>query len=1003
MIRITPAARISFSLVMITVSLLLMANMMGFAPDRAKIIMESRRNLCESLALQFSFAADRGDIASIKNTMRILVERDDSILSTALRTKDGQLLASSGDHFKYWKPPEEGKSSLTHIQVPIFKGQSQWATVEIVFTKLWLNNLLSFLKNSYVGLLAFVGIAGLGSYFFFIKRTLRELDPSAVVPERVKAAFDVFEEGVMLLDEKEQVVMCNVAFAEKVGKSQEALVGYRASEFRWVERRAEKDIEQLPWMKVIRDGKSRIGVPLSLETEEKGVLKFIINASPILDGKGKGRGVLVTCDDVTELDKKNTELNTMVTDLKSSHDVIQNKNKELEFLATHDPMTRLLNRRALNQQFAVLFDKATKDGTELSCIMTDIDHFKAVNDNHGHAVGDKVIITMSNILMANSRESDLTGRYGGEEFVLVFPGMTLAQAAEVAERIRKEVKADTTSGVPITISLGVSSLKQNPKDPQDMTDQSDKALYIAKESGRNRVICWGDETVLDIADMEKKESEPEEKEKEKEKEEVPKPAPEIKVSSAISAGSEIVQLQDRIVELEGEAVKQSAELEYSETYDQLTGLPTRALFDDRITIALARGHRYDSIVSVLSASIDSISRISDLLGHQVADELIVACGQRLLTALRAIDTVALLNETDKKLTVSRIGQEEFGILLTDIQQVDSITWIAKRILDSFTKPFAIQDNEIYVTMNIGISIYPYDGETSRDLQQSAAAARHHAKNVLGQNTFHFYFDDINQASIKQIQLEGQLHSAIKNDEFLLYYQSKVDVASGDIVGMEALIRWQNPKSGFMMPNSFIEVAEHSGVIGPIGDWVLSTACLQAQTWRKAGMKDFSVSINFSTKQFRSKDIVEKIRDVLEGSGLPPEFLEIEVTERSMMEDMEASIATLKQIRDLGVDISVDDFGTGYSSLSYLKKLPVTHIKIDRSFIADIESNENDKVLVKSIIDMAHALGLKVVAEGIETEPQLEVLRGFACDQAQGYFFTRPVPAKDLTQLLPIEF
>jgi len=710
-----------------------------------------------------------------------------------------------------------------------------------------------------------------------------------------------------------------------------------------------------------------------------------------LDGKGKGRGVLVTCDDVTALDKKNTELNTMVSDLKSSHNVIQNKNKELEFFATHDPMTRLLNRRALNDQFAQLFAEAIKNKTELSCIMTDIDHFKAVNDTHGHAVGDKVIITMANILMVNSRETDLTGRYGGEEFILVFPGLTLAQATEVAERIRKEVKADTSTGVPITISLGVSSLKQNPTDHLDLTDQSDKALYIAKESGRNRVICWGDEgTTVKVAP-----------EKETQLSEGT-----LETKTPQSEGSvepEIVQLQDRIVELEGEAVKQSAELEYSETYDQLTGLPAWALFDERITNALAGGHRYDSIVSVLSASLDSISKISDLLGRQVASELVVACGKRLLAALHAADTGALLNEADeKKLTVARIGQEDFGVLLTGIKQVDSLTWIAKRILDSFSKPFDISGSEIYVALNIGISIYPYDGETSRELQQSAAAAKHHAKTKLGKNTFHFYFDDINQASIKQIQLEGQLHSAIKNEEFLLYYQSKVDVTTGDIVGMEALIRWQNPKRGFMMPNSFIEVAEHSGVIEPIDDWVLSSACLQAQSWRKMGVKDFRVSINVSTRQFRSKDIVGKIKAVLEGNRLPPEFLEIEVTERSMMEDMDASIETLKQIRELGVFISVDDFGTGYSSLSYLKRLPVTHIKIDRSFIADIDTNENDKVLVKSIVGMAHALGLKVVAEGIETETQMEVLKGIACDQAQGYLFTHPIPADDLTQLLGLE-
>jgi len=996
--RLTPSVKISFSLVLITISILLSGTFAGVMPDKNRIVMESRQKLCESLAVQFSLAAQNGSVAGMRPVMALLVQRNDDVTSIALRAQNQSLLVFSGDHTAFWKEKSGAPSTLKNVQVPIFKGNKPWATMEVSFTPLSQTGILAWLRNSFWGLIVFVAVFGFPLYYFFMKKTLRALDPSAVIPARVKAAFDVFEEGVLLMDEKEQIIMTNVSFADKIGKSPEDLIGFQGSELPWIGFDSPEEREELPWVQVLSDNRSRIGISLSLKNHSGEILKFVINASPILDGKGEQRGVLVTCDDVTELEEKNLMLHGMVNDLQKTQEEIQDKNVKLEFLASHDPMTKLLNRRAFNSRFDEMFRRSVEDGTELSCIMTDIDHFKRVNDNHGHAVGDKVIIAVAKILQVHARKSDIVGRYGGEEFCIVFPGMMVEKAAEVAEQIRLAIKKDLSAGVPVTNSLGVSSLLCEAESAQELLDQADKALYIAKESGRNRVVIWD-------GSSEEHGVVPEAVEKEVET--VQDVAPDIvqiadPVVSTTGDDIELHRLSVRVKELEGITEQRGAELEHNATHDAVTGLPNRILFDDRISQSLARGYRFDSIVAMLSISIETISTINDVLGHSIADELLKLCGERLGKTLRTVDTVASLQQDDSpdtEISISRLGQEEFGVLLTDVEHVDAITWIVKRILDSFTERFEVQENEIYVTMNIGISLFPYDGEEPQELQQSAAAARRYAKTTLGQNSYHFYFEDVNTGSIKQLQIEGQLRSAINNDEFVLYYQPIVETGTCDIVEMEALIRWQNPRSGLVFPNDFISIAEYSGLIVPMGEWVLSTACRQIKAWREAGLGDVVVAVNLSPKQIHAEGIIDTIQAVIDRNGIPPGLLKIEVTESCMMQDINKSIDILGKINGLGVDIAIDDFGTGYSSLNYLKRFPAQFIKIDRCFIADIETSPKDVVLVTSFIKMAHAMDLKVVAEGVETRKQFDMLAEFDCDLIQGYLLSKPVPDRDASGLL----
>lgn len=994
--RLTPAVRISLGLVSLTVSLLLLGKMIGFAPDRSRAVLESRKNLSESLAIQFSAAAQRGDISLIRETLRSMVERDNDIQSAAVRDARGTLLAEAGNHLAHWQSPSDGRSTPTHIQIPIIKDQARWATVEVSFVPIWVDSTISGFKNSYLSLILFVGFAGFAGYFLLIKRTLRELDPSAVVPGRVRAAFDVLKEGVLILDEKEQIVLANASFAEIVGKSPSELIGFKGSELGWKGYTSPQLCRQLPWMQVLEGMKSMMGVRLVMERGTKAAVSFIVNTVPVLDGKGHRRGVLVTFDNVTELEDKNMELNITVNKLQLTAEEVRLKNRELEFLASHDPMTRLLNRRAFNRQFDTLFTGALRNGLELSCIMCDIDHFKSVNDRYGHAAGDKVIKMVARLLQKNSREDDLVGRYGGEEFCIILPKIDIRQAAVIANRIRLEIKADSSSGVQTTVSFGVSSLRLKAPEPDELINQADKALYIAKESGRNRVVCWGDEEVADFVPK---------KSKAKKASEGTAKANETTLS--LQTGSqyknpknqdEVHRLTVRLRNLEELAAKRSQELKHFTAYDVLTGLPNRTLFYDRVLLALARGRRYDSIVAILSMSVDAVQRINETLGHSAGDRLFKEIGKRLTETLRGMDTVSRLPYSSATPTVSRLGQEEFGILLTDLEEVNAVTWIVKRILCAFEQVFHIDGNEIYVTTNIGISIYPFDGDSPEVLEKNAAAARSHSRSKLGTNRYFFYSDSINAVSIKHLQLESKLHKAIERDEFLLHYQPKIDAKTGNINGVEALIRWDNPESGLVPPYEFIPIAEYSGLIGVIGEWVLVSACKQVRSWLDLGLNHCAVAVNFSSRQFRQKDITTRIQDILAENNLDPSYLVVEVTESAMMENMKNSMKILHEIKELGAGIALDDFGTGYSSLGYLKNFPLTYVKIDRSFIADIVTNKKDAILVKSIIRMAHGMGLKVTAEGVENKAQVNLLHDFGCDEFQGFLFSKPVNADKVTDL-----
>jgi diguanylate cyclase (GGDEF)-like protein/PAS domain S-box-containing protein len=427
-------------------------------------------------------------------------------------------------------------------------------------------------------------------------------------------------------------------------------------------------------------------------------------------------------------------------------------------------------------------------------------------------------------------------------------------------------------------------------------------------------------------------------------------------------------------------------LNYLAFYDTLTGLPNRLLLLDRIRQATLESERHERLVAVMFLDLDRFKLVNDTLGHEAGDLLLKSVAGRLSGCVRPGDTVA------------RLGGDEFTVVLANVAHMDDVGRVAQKVLDVFARPFLLAGQEVFVSPSIGITLFPFDDKDPELLLKNADAAMYHAKDS-GRNTFRFFTSDLNTRTARRLDLETALRHALERQEFVLHYQPQVDLVSGRVIGLEALIRWQREGTGLVSPLEFIPLAEETGLIVPIGEWVLRTACAQNRAWQQAGLPALRVSVNIAARQFQQQNLTEVVTRVLRETGLDPRWLMIEITESTVMRDAGAAIATLQQIGALGVGLSVDDFGTGYSSLSYLKRFPLDCLKIDKSFVDDITTDPNDAAIAIAIIGMAGSLELKVIAEGVETLAQLDFLRAHGCDAMQGYYFSRPLPAAALASLL----
>jgi diguanylate cyclase (GGDEF)-like protein len=633
-------------------------------------------------------------------------------------------------------------------------------------------------------------------------------------------------------------------------------------------------------------------------------------------------------------------------------------------LAIRDELTGVHNRRYLLSLIEKEKERSDRNGRAFCLCLLDIDFFKRINDTWGHAAGDTVLRAFAGIVQGKVRGSDSFGRYGGEEFLLMLPETPSADAMVLAERVRAAIEKmrclEGGSEIALTVSIGVADYRIGEAVGLAVA-RADEALYLAKSSGRNRVVCHGQET-----------------------------APVAQALRSGAAGS--AGLRDL-----GANVGRMLDGVHC---DQLTGLLNRRLLRDRLRHAMERADRNRRLVALLLLNINKFKEVNDALGYEAGDALLVQVSANIRQCLRDCDTVA------------RWSGDEFVALLEDVAEEGDARQVAEKILDRFGLPLSAGERECFVTLSVGVALYPAEDCDLDALLKRADIAMRSAR-TWGENSVQLYsstgWSNAGEPQSERLALKNGLRDALARGQLFLEYQPQVDLATRRIVGVEALLRWQHPVYGRIDPGRFIPLAEETGMIVPIGDWVLRTACAQNRAWRDAGLPGVKTAVNLSARQLRHPDIAARVLEIVETTGLPPGCLDLEITEGVLIDDLEANRQVMGDLRAAGVLVSIDDFGTGYSSLNYLSELPFDILKMDGLFVRRLgaridqltgqDTRARPYAIAEAIVAMAHRLELKVIAECVETAEQLADLCAMRCDEAQGYLFYRPLPAEQVGVLL----
>lgn len=974
----SPLTRLSFGLVMLTISVMFASEFMGLVPDVKNSELKTRKVIAEMLAVQLSMEVRNNKKETLQNMLESVLERNSQVRSVAVRTETGQVIAKAGEHEKFWTLKPGERSTPTQIQVALFDGATRWGNVELQFDPLGGSGKHFSFQGSFLWLIVFISLSGFLAYRFFLQRALQELNPDAVIPDRVRKALDTLAEGLLVVDKNDTIIFANEAFAHKTGLQPERLVGKESSTLDWKGDFTASAEGLLPWVAMMHGQPALQGARVQLTTALKITYTFNVKVSPIMAGDdAEIKGVLITFDDITELELKNEELREALDKLEERKLEIMQQNQSLLRLATRDSLTDALNRRALFEGFDALFAEIQQEDGHMACIMVDIDHFKSVNDIYGHAVGDEAIKFLANTLTQVSRSGDLIGRMGGEEFVVVAPGIDADAAMALAEQMRVTVAASVNEKYPdmpkITSSFGVSMLSVDTPSAKKLLEQSDQALYVAKKNGRNKVVIWSD--TMAVA------------------ENAPSTGVSAQEKEKITVASNDEQFRQNITRS-----MTNVPVEHAPT-EKISCPPDKLLLLERIHQAMGRVKQYQNKIAVLVLNIDALKRVSDTLGTLSAEKFAKTLIARIKETLQAPDAKTEKNtEPYTAFSVTRLNGNEVVILLGELEQSALITSFLYRIFAMNDRSVSLEGHEFYLNIHIGVSIFPGNGQTADELLSNASIAMQEAKRKPDRNNFQFYHNDLSQRAKKLIQLEAELHLAVERDELSVYYQPRVELKTGTISGMEALVRWNHPQLGLVSPDEFIPLAEQTGLIHNIGQWLVRAVCLQIKFWQSLGC-DTVVSINLSPVEFRNAELADEIIALVRGMDVEPKKLDFEIKETVVMHSVEAARTILEKLHQAGFTMSLDDFGTGYSSLSYLKNFPVRKIKIDNIFIKDFVKSANDAAIVSALIAMSHSLDLRVVAEGVETEEQLHFLQDLHCDEAQGYLFAGAMPTDKATNLL----
>jgi diguanylate cyclase (GGDEF)-like protein len=962
----SPIFRLTIAMLGITLALVLCAHALKIMPDAQAEAFSHRKRTVEALTVQLSSQVMLDDLDAIVEVLDAVVERNPEVLSAALRDPVGAIVVESGDHEQFWQEISDGRSTAEFVRVPIYFGEDEVAVLEVRFEKLPSPWILSLEHGGVMALLLFVALGGGAGYFLVLRRSLRALDPSAVIPERVSLALDTLVEGVIIIDENEQVLLANRAFGGYLDVPVKQLVGKRASELNWRSAETGGSAAELPWIAAMAKRTPVTDHVLELRAADQKIRVFTVNATPILDPRGRLCGALASFGDITELRQQNADLQRTLVELEQSRQAIEKHNAELSYLATRDPLTGCLNRRSFFESFERAFEAARASKEPLCCAMIDIDHFKQINDRFGHATGDRIIAFVAETIRLHLQNNDFVGRYGGEEYAVVFPSRRIEEAAAIIERIRDAITSGASprfaSRLKLTVSSGVAHLSLHDLNYSMLLERADVSLYAAKARGRNRVVCW---------------------------------TPELK-------GAEAARQRTPKPDLSGTWKGVPRDKDETGLHRMPPAADLMGAFRERVAQTLSLAARHNWTAALLRIELESAGALKPRAQREVLE--------RIAALLRRSDTLAMLlgeragnPDTEGLPSTSSLGPGELGVLLPDIKHVNAIGRVVQRLVEIIGEPVVIDGRETLVGCAIGISVAPLDGEDFDTLMHRAEHARRVVRKGRSAERYAFYQASMTETLLETMRIENGLRRALERDEFKLVYQPQVELATGRVSGFEALLRWNDADGTAIRPDQFIPIAESSGLIVAIGDWVLHMACAQALSWQRATGIARRVAVNVSAVQIMAYGFAERVAAILRTAQVDPRLIELEITETAFMSDLAAAAATLRQLRNLGLHISLDDFGTGYSSLSYLKQLPIDSLKIDSRFVKDFNETREGVALVSAIVGMAHGLGIRVIAEGVESAESLALLKQLGCDEVQGFVISPPLPAREASVLAGTEF
>ena len=943
---------LSFGLVSLTLAISLTAYLLGLIPNKSETELDARVKVAEALSVQLAGAANRNDSITLEETLSLVVGRNDDVISAALRRNDGSIIVSAGNHEENWVVNDSGKSTPTHIIVPLLGEKGKQGAIEISFGS-------AFSDVHYLGIpapiltfLAFLAAAGFLGYFIILKRSLHELDPGRVIPERVQKAFDTLSESVIILDEKQRILLVNKSFSKLFGDNEFDEIGSKMSNLQWRMGDGSSVAGAYPWHMAIRENQEMREEFMSLRIPSGEVLNFNVNATVIAGEKDKTIGAIVTLSDVTDVNQNQEDLETTVKKLAKTQSDVERKTKELAYLTSHDPFTGCINRRTFFRRLERDLDSAMLAVETMTLFVVDLDNFRSVNERFGPVTGDSILLSVSSVLKSACSGSDYVARIGGQDFGVVRNSVSPCEAQEFADSLRSQITEHSRkilpSGQHMTVSVGIAEMSGRKVLAQELIGEANIAVQAAKAAGKNKAVRFDD--------VEKQESS------------VGAVASSKALSNRLNASK---NAETTRVDLKG-----------------TPGLSDHALFVAKATQSLNLATKNEKPFAIFKLSVVSWDYFVEALGTKLAEDLMSGLKEQIQTVLRENDIISVRNVRGEMLI-------ETG----GLEEAMDMEWNINRILQVARQPVQVGDQEIYVECRLGAALYPQHGHDVDTLVRNADVAMRRAIEANLLEGFKIYEEGMIEASLDRLQIEHGIRRALKSDGFALHFQPIVDAKTGQLTSAECLLRCEYPQLQAVRMDKVIGVAEKSSLIVEIDMWVFKAAMKQMANWCEAGLNLPTISINISAKQISNIEFMDEVYELIKAAPFAASRVQVEVTESTRASDISVAASLLKRLQHLGVYIALDDFGTGQASLSYLQKLHPDVLKIDRSFVNDVNFNHSNATMVSSVIVMAKCLGLKTIAEGIETEAELEFLRESNCDAFQGYFISKPMPVDVMTDWL----